>query len=173
MHCARQPFGNSKSSVTAATMNMAVHLAQECKPRVCPLTRLLRACGQLKVQIRLPTCLSLGVAGRDTSWRALWAHLLEKRNSSEADEQVIADFATVQLSWSAFRRRFRRRGIRTPRQLLVSPLTNPIVWLVPERMHSNPPWLDPFRRILRLVDARTTGQGRGNLYCGNSPSPDA
>ena len=66
---------------------LAAHLAEERRPRVCPLARFLRACGQLQMEVKLPACLSLGVAGRDTSWRALLAHLRQKAAAPEASQE--------------------------------------------------------------------------------------
>jgi hypothetical protein len=60
---------------------------------VCPLAHLLRACGQLQMEVKLPACLSLGVAGRDTSWRALLAHLRQKAAAPEASQELISDVA--------------------------------------------------------------------------------
>ena len=97
---------------------LAAHLAEEWSPRACPMARLLRACGQLKMQIKLPACLSLGIAGRDTSWRALLTHLRNKASTEDADAQLIEDVSVVGLAWNTIRRRFRRRGVQVPRQLV-------------------------------------------------------
>ncbi len=56
---------------------------------MCQLARLLRACGQLQMQIKLPAFLSLGVAGRDTSWRALLVHMRQKAAAPEASEELV------------------------------------------------------------------------------------
>ena len=85
--------------------------------RACPLARLLRACGQLRYQIKLPACPSLGVAGRDTgiSWHALLVHLRHKASAPEASRELAEDMATVAQAWAAMiRRRFRRRGGALP-----------------------------------------------------------
>ena len=124
---------------------LADHLAEERRPRACPLARFLRACGKLNLDIKLPACLSLGVAGRDTSWRGLLMHLKPKCTSSDTDQQLKTDFQLVQRSWGTIRRRFRRRGIQTPRQLIVNPRVSPAIWLVPERMSKNPSWLEPLK----------------------------
>ena len=127
---------------------LAAHLAEEQRPRVCPLARLLRACGQLQMQIKLPACLSLGVVGRDTSWRALLMHLRQKAAAPEASQQLVSDVAIVGRAWTAIRRRFRRRGVRVPRQLLLGSSFG----LVPESLKKDPAWLQPFRRALQVVD---------------------
>ena len=129
---------------------LAAHLAEERRTRVCPLARLLRACGQLQMEIKLPVCLSLGVAGRDTSWRALLMHLHQKAAAPEASQELVSDVATVARAWGAIRRRFRRRGVRVPRQLLLGFSFA----LVPENMKKDPAWLQPFRRTLQVVDVR-------------------
>jgi hypothetical protein len=54
----------------------AACLAEERHPRVCPLARLLRACGLLQMEIKLPACLILGVAG----------HQLERPSDAPASE---------------------------------------------------------------------------------------
>ncbi len=52
-------------------MSKSPALAEERRPRAFPIARFLRACGRLHVPVKLPACLSLGVAGRDLSWQAL------------------------------------------------------------------------------------------------------
>lgn len=66
---------------------LAEHLAAESKPRQCPIARLLRACGQLGTQIRLPACLTLGKAARETSWHALLKHLRQKHQVDPSDNE--------------------------------------------------------------------------------------
>ena len=129
---------------------LAAALAEERRPRACPLARLLRACGRLQMQIKLPACLSLGVAGRDISWQALLTHLRHKASAPEASQQLVEDVATVTQTWTAIRRRFRRRGVRAPRQLLLGHGFG----LVPENMSRNPVWLQPLRRALQVVDVK-------------------
>ena len=77
-------------------------LAKEWKLRACPLARLFRACGQLEVEVRLPACLSLGVAGRDTSWFALLAHLQTAATASETSQQFRDDVTLLSQAWAAF-----------------------------------------------------------------------
>jgi hypothetical protein len=127
---------------------LASCLAEERRPRACPLARLLRACGQLQYQIKLPACLSLGVAGRDISWQALLMHLRLKASAPEASRELVEDVAAVAQAWAAIRRRFRRRRVRAPRQLLIGHSFG----LVPETMTRNPEWLLPLRRALKAVD---------------------
>ena len=129
---------------------LATALAEERRPRACPLARLFRACGRLQMQIKLPACLSLGVAGRDISWQALLTHLRHKASAPEASQQLVDDVATVARAWAAIRRRFRRRGVRAPRQLLLGRSFG----LVPENMSRNPAWLQPLRRALQAVDVK-------------------
>jgi hypothetical protein len=50
-------------------------LAVEAKPRVCPIARLLRACGQLGTKIILPRALTEAVQSREASWQALRTYL--------------------------------------------------------------------------------------------------
>ena len=129
---------------------LAAALAEERRPRACPLARLLRACGRLQMPVKLPACLSLGVAGRDISWQALLMHLRHKASAPGADPGLGEDVATVSRAWAAIRRRFRRRGVRAPRQLLLGHSFG----LVPESMSRNPAWLQPLRRALRAVDVK-------------------
>ena len=133
---------------------MAAFLAKELKPRACPLARLLRTCGQLVIEVTLPACLSLGVAGRDTSWFALLAHLQTAATAPETSQQFRDDVTLLSQAWAAIRRRFRRRGVRAPRQLVLDPRVNPVVWLVPERLRKDPTWLELLRRVLQETDAR-------------------
>ncbi len=91
-------------------------LAEERRPRACPLARLFRACVQLQMETHLPACLSLGLVGRDTSWHALLMHLRQKAVHEETNQQLAEDVDTVAGTWAAIRRRFRRRGMRTQRQ---------------------------------------------------------
>jgi len=132
---------------------LAAALAEEGSPRKCPIARFLRACGQLGVRIRLPTCLSLGKTERETSWHCLLSHVRQLASSAEADDQLRQDVACVAASWGAIRRRFRRRGVRMPRQLVVAALSNrPATWTVPESLSRNPRWLGAFRRALARLD---------------------
>ena len=48
-------------------------------------------------------------------------HLKEKCSSSDASQFLKTDLEVVHRAWGSIRRRFRRRGIRTPRQLIVNP----------------------------------------------------
>ena len=130
---------------------LAATLAEERRPRECPIARLLRACGRLQLPVKLPACLSLGVAGRDTSWQALLMHLQSKASAPGADPSLVQDVMTVSQAWAAIRRRFRRRGVRAPRQLLLGRSFE----LVPASMRRNPAWLQPLRRVLKLVDTKT------------------
>ncbi len=54
-------------------------------------------------------------------------------------------------AWAAIRRRFCRRGVRAPRQLLLGHSFE----LVPESMRKNPAWLLPLRRALKVVEVKT------------------
>jgi hypothetical protein len=137
-------------TATSVARELAANLAEEQRPRVCPLARLLRACGQLQTEIKLPACLSLGVAGRDTSWCSLLMHLRQKAAAPEASQELISDVATVAQVWGAILRRFRRRGVRVPLQLL----QGASFALVSANMKTDPAWLQPFCRTLREVDVR-------------------
>ena len=131
---------------------LAAHLAEEWRPRACPIARLLRACGQLKMQVKLPACLSLGTAGRDTSWRALLTHLRNKASAVDASTLLKEDVSAVGRAWNTIRRRFKRRGVHVPRQLVLNPHLPTAFWLVPDTMRKNPSWLTPLRRALRAAD---------------------
>ena len=126
---------------------------QECRtPPRCPIARLLRACGQLGVQIRLPAVLSLGKAQRELSWHGLMQHLRGLASAAEAAAQLQADVATLAASWTSIRRCLQRRGIRSPRMMVVNPRHPPVLWLVPRTIPRNPCWLEPLRRVLSSVD---------------------
>jgi hypothetical protein len=53
-------------------------------------------------------------------------------------------------AWAAIRRRFRRRGVRAPRQLLLGHSFE----LVPESMSKNSAWLQPLCRALKVVEVK-------------------
>jgi hypothetical protein len=57
---------------------LARFLASEREPRRCPIARLLRACGQLDMDIKLPNCITTGKAAREVSWFALLVHIRTK-----------------------------------------------------------------------------------------------
>ena len=66
---------------------LAAYLAEERQPRACPLACFLRLCGQLKVPVKLPACISLAVAGRDVSWYALRVHLQATASDADTSDQ--------------------------------------------------------------------------------------
>ncbi len=103
--------------------------------------------------VKLPACLSLGVAGRDLSWQALLMHLRCKASAPGADQSLVQDVGTVSQAWAAIRRRFRRRGVRAPRQLLLGHSFE--LQVVPESMSKNPAWLQPLRLALKVVEVKT------------------
>ena len=127
-------------------------LAAETKPRQCPLSRFLRVCGQLGIQARLPACLSLGKMEREASWHTLLTHLRRRAAAPDADEVFLSDVDRVAASWAAIRRRFRGRGIKQPRQLVLDPRAQPTVWLIPETMARRPRWLEALLRVLHRVE---------------------
>ena len=130
---------------------LAAFLLAERSPRPCPIARLLRASAQLNVPIRLPVCLTLGKTERETSWFGLLQHIREKVGGLEGAQRRL-DLTLITKSWSAIRRRWRRRGVRFPRQLVLDPQQTPATWLIPQQLKPNPRWLEPFRRLLREVD---------------------
>ena len=85
---------------------LATLLAGERWPRTCPIARLLRACRKLHVSVKLPACLSLGVAGRDCSWQALLLHLRLQASVPGASQELIEDIRVVTGAWAAILRRF-------------------------------------------------------------------
>ena len=78
---------------------LAEHLQSRGKLLRCPIARLLKACGQLGVQVRLPACLTLGKRVRELSWHGLLGHLRSRALAPDAADQLRADFATVEVSW--------------------------------------------------------------------------
>ncbi len=91
---------------------LAAYLAEERQPRACPLACFLRLCGQLKVPVKLPACISLAVAVRDVSWYALRVHLQATASDADTSDQQKSDVATVTESWPVIRRQFRSKGHR-------------------------------------------------------------
>jgi hypothetical protein len=59
--------------------------------------------------VTLPACLSLGVAGRGTSWQVLLIHLLHKASAPEANPRLVEDVTIMALALAAVQRRFRQR----------------------------------------------------------------
>ena len=133
---------------------LAACLAEERQPRACPLACFLRIGGQLAVQIKLPACISLAVAGRDVSWYALRVQLQAAATAVGASDQLQADVAIVTQSWPEIRPRFRSKGVRVSRQLILDPHGSPVVWLVPYSLSRSSSWLEPLRRALGSVDVR-------------------
>ena len=80
--------------------------------------------------------------------QALLMHLRLKASAPEASRELVEDVAAVAQAWAAIRRRFRRRRVRAPRQLLIGHSFG----LVPETMSRNPEWPLPLRRALKAVD---------------------
>ncbi len=153
---------------------MAAYLAEERQPLACQLACFLR-CGQLDVPVKLPACISLAqaVAWLDVSWYALRVHLHASAAAAGASDQQKTDVAIVTGSWPAIQRRFRSKGVCCPLQLLVDPCASPVVWLVPNTISWNLPWLEPLSRTLSYADAqylfprlhRTEGAPRLMLCC--------
>ena len=59
--------------------------------------------------------------------------------------------ACVAASWTAIRRRLGRCGIRQPRQLVLDPRANQVIWLLPQKPARWPHWLQPLRRVLSVA----------------------
>jgi hypothetical protein len=100
---------------------LAEHLQSRGQLQRCPIARLLKACGQLGVQVRLPACpaaspsLGKSLTGRlrvvrEQSWHGLLGHLRSRALAPGAADQLRADFATVEASWPDICCRLRRRG---------------------------------------------------------------
>ena len=134
---------------------LAQYLAKEPDGefRTDPIARLLRACGQLGMHIKLPDCLSAGKAAREVSWFAFRVHL-ENKITAE-DETGQRDLRCVRYHWSTIRKRFRARGIHFPRQLVLDPWAGTAQWLIPEQMTKQPGWLKPLRRLVLRADVRS------------------
>ncbi len=74
-------------------------------------------------------------------------HLRQKAAAPEASQELISDVASVDQAWGAILPRFRRRGVRVPRQLLRSSFG-----LVQGSLKKDPAWLQPLRRTLLVVN---------------------
>ena len=101
------PLLASDSGAPACACLLLDALAEERQPQACPLACFLRIGGQLAVQIKLPACISLAVAGRDVSWYALRVQLQAAATAVGASDQLHqlqADVAIVTQSWPAIRR---------------------------------------------------------------------
>ena len=117
--------------------NRAVRLAKwlvllrkektRCRLRCCPIARLLRACGQLQMDVILPEVLTTGRMRLETSWYALLEHI-HCRVSEEMDS---SDLGCITMHWTTIRKGFRSRGIRFPRQIVLDRTAESAEWLVP------------------------------------------
>ena len=103
-------------------------LKESKTPPRCPIARLLRACGQLGIQIRLPAVLSLGKAQRELRWYGLLQHLWARASDAEPDVQSQEDVALLGEMWTSVRRYLQRRGIRFPRMMVANPRRPPVIW---------------------------------------------
>ena len=129
---------------------LARYLAAEKSPRRCPIARLLRACGQMQIDIKLPDCLTQWKTKREISWFALLDHLQSKVAREDALDQQ--DLACISQHWRKIQRMMRGRGVLFPRQLFLRASDEPARWLLPEQMRNNPEWLEPLRRQLNRID---------------------
>ena len=129
---------------------LAQYLATEKKPRSNPIARLLRACGQLQIDIKLPDCLSAGKSAREVSWFAFLNHVQSRVAADDADGQ--RDLRCVSHHWPTIQKRLRGRGIHYPRQLILDPQAQEVQWLLPEQMKNNPGWLKPLKRMVHRAD---------------------
>mmetsp|Transcript_37221 Transcript_37221/g.99058 ORF Transcript_37221/g.99058 Transcript_37221/m.99058 type:complete len:2324 (+) Transcript_37221:2749-9720(+) len=96
-------------------------LASERLPRTCPIARLLRVCGQLGVNIRLPRCLIPNKSSRDTSWFGLKCRLI----ASSTESPFAGDALLVSRFLPEVVRCFRAKGISCPRQLCADHVLTP------------------------------------------------
>ncbi len=74
---------------------LAAYLAEERQTRVCPLACFLRIYCQLEVQVELPVCTPLVVAGRNVSWYALRVYLQAIAAAAGASNKLQTDVATI------------------------------------------------------------------------------
>jgi hypothetical protein len=77
---------------------LAEHLQAGWSTPRCPIARLLRECGQVGVQVKIPAVLSLGKKQRELSWHGLMQHLRGRASTAEDDAQLQADMATLETS---------------------------------------------------------------------------
>ncbi len=131
---------------------LAEHLQSRRQLLRCPIARLLKACGQLGVQVRLPACLTLGKRVRELSWNGLLGHIRSRALAPGAADQLQADFATVEASWPDICCRLRRRGVGSPRMLVINPRGPQELWLLPSTLPQNQGWLEPLRQTLCCAD---------------------
>jgi hypothetical protein len=125
-------------------------LAVEAKPRGCPISRLLRACGQLGTKIILPRALTEAVRSREASLQALRTYLRNR----VAGGPLAADFAQVDGAWNVMRKQLRKRGIKFPSQLVWGVHETHPVCLPPKTIARDPQWLSPLLLVLTQVNLR-------------------
>jgi len=128
-------------------------LSRERGPRPCPIARLLRVCGQLDLQIKLPDCLSLGPGEHETSWYRLLTCLREAIETSDVGAR--GDLETVERKWRALRLEFKTKGIAQPRALIDDAGASRPQWRV---SLFTAPWLRPLYRLLQRIPPETRRQ---------------
>ena len=121
-------------------------LTAERRPRQCPIARLLRACGQLGISVRLPACLSLGPREQETSWHHLYMKVRDLATADTASDAARDDFVLVQRHWNALRLALSRNGYRQPRMLIDGARSNQPKW---RPLAFTQPWRQPLYRLLQ------------------------
>jgi hypothetical protein len=132
---------------------LASYLAEEWRPRACPLARLLQACGQLR--------------GSNIKSSSLPASPSEWRDETSAGKRVADAPATQGVGTrgqqgaggghgdsctgvGSHPATIQAPGVRAPRQLLLGHTFG----LVPVTMSRNPAWKQPLRRALDAADVK-------------------
>jgi ribonuclease HI len=135
---------------------LALVLSRERNPRACPIARLLRACGQLDITVKLPACLTLGRTESETSWYGLLCRIREAALAAGASAQIASDLRVITKRWTDIRRRLQRNGHTLPRSLAVNPQAAVLEWFLPRI--DNRSWEASLSRLLQLVAPQPPGR---------------
>ncbi|NBO64558.1 MAG: hypothetical protein EBU88_06900 [Acidobacteria bacterium] len=141
-------------------------LSCERRPRECPIARLLRACGQLDLAVKLPDCLSLGPGENETSWHGLFMQIRKFARDVTATDETRKDFETVSKSWPSFRSALHEKGYSQPRMLLIDAKAAQPQW----RLEAfDKPMLRPLHRLLQHLPSETRRRMFPPLFRGRRP----
>jgi hypothetical protein len=129
-------------------------LAVEAKPRGCPISRLLRACGQLGTKILRPRALTEAVRSREASWQALRTYL---RNRVAGGPQACCGLCGSgwRLECDAEAAAEARHQVPQPAGVgrTRDPMIHPVC-LLPTTIARYPQWLSPLHLVLTQVNLR-------------------
>jgi hypothetical protein len=182
MSYTRPHSANTKSSVIAAAVTMSMRRQDIWQRRCIREHALLHACFGLVATYESKSssqpAFSWEWPDENAAGKPLLMHLRQQASPPGASQELAEDVSAVARAWAVIRRRFRLRGVRMLRQLLLGSSFG----LVPERLGKNVGWLQSFRKDLHvsrcrlqasLPQARPGGRGsRGGSVSGTAFQSD-